>query len=201
MYKYTENPITADYKNRYSKLPSGVQKQLDDFERLNPNEYQLLCIKKEKPKLKEGDVFVLSPRANIYFYGKIFRTNISHIQSNAMVQGKNVVFIFNNKTLKPSIDDFNPDYSNLLIPPSIVDDSYWRSGLFYNVGNISINDIERSLDYGFFKFGANANWYCLEDGKILDHKPKIVGIFGIATISGIAAQIGREIIMNPDLVK
>ena len=195
-----ENPIASEWKKRHSELTEEVKKKLEALETLKPKEYQLRLIKKTKPVLQEGDVFVLSPRENVYFYGKALRTNINHIENDTFVQGKNVVFIFNNKTTKPTIDDFEPDYSNLLIRPCIVDVSYWNKGLFFNVGKTEISDFEKELNYGFYKIGINSNWYCKEDGTVLDYIPDLVGMFGIATMNGIASQIEKEIIINPNLL-
>lgn len=148
-----------------------------------------------------GDIFVLSPRENIFFYGKVLKTNIDHIEHDTFVQGKNVIFIFNNKTTKLDIGDYNPNYSQLLIRPAIVDISYWNKGLFYTVGNVGISEYEENLDYGFYRIGINSNWYCKEDGRLLEGKPKILGVYGITTMTGIALQVEKELIINPKLLK
>lgn len=199
--KINENPISSAWKKRYSELTSDVKQRLEALDQMKPKDYQLRVIKKSKVELKEGDVFVLSPRENIYFYGKVLRTNINHKEKDTFVHGKNVVFIFNNKTTSPNMDNFKPDYSQLLIRPAIVDISYWRKGLFYNVGNAGISDYEDNLDYGFYKIGINSNWYCKEDGTVLEAEPKILGIYGISTITGIALQVEKELIINPELLK
>jgi len=196
-----DNPISNEWKQRYSEQSAEVKKKIDAIDQMNPKEYQLRVVKKTKKELFEGDVFVLSPRENIFFYGKILKVNINNIGKDTFVHGKNVVFIFKNKTTKPTIDDFKPDYSNLLIRPTIVDNSYWNKGLFYTVGNVGISEIEKNLDYGFYKIGINSNWYCKEDGTILENKPHIVGVFGIATMTGIASQIEKELIINPALLE
>ena len=196
-----QNPIASEWKKRYSEQTDDVKKKLDALDKSNPREYQLRLIKKTKPVLQDGDVFVLSPRENVFFYGKVLKTPINHIEKDTFVHGKNVVLIFNNKTNKPTIDDFNPDYSKLLIRPAIVDNSYWNKGLFYNVGNAGISGLEKGLNYGFYKIGINSNWYCKEDGTILENKPQLLGVFGISTITGIASQIEKELIINPSLIE
>lgn len=164
-------------------------------------QYQLRLIKKTKTELRDGDVFVLSPRENIFFYGKVLKANINNIEKDTFVHGKNIVFIFNNKTTKPIIDDFKPDYSQLLIRPAIVDSSYWNKGLFYTVGNVGVSDYEKDLNYGFYKIGINSNLYCKVDGTILGSKHQILGVFGISAITGIASHIENELIINPELLK
>ena len=78
---------------------------------MNPKECQLRLIKRTKPVLQDGDVFILNPRENIYFYGKVLNARINHINNNTFVDGKNLVFIFRNKTNKPTIDNFKSDHS------------------------------------------------------------------------------------------
>jgi hypothetical protein len=198
--KKKENPIADEWKELYSKQPDDIKEKLDTLDKMNPNEYQLRVIKKNKPTLEEGDVFVLSPRENVYFYGKILKVNITNHNNDTYVHGKNLVVLFRNKTEKPTIEYFRPDYSQLLIRPSLVDISYWNKGLFFNVGNIPITKFEKQLDYGFLKIGIKSNFYCSEDGTILEKKPELLGIFGISTITGIASKIENQLIINPDLL-
>jgi len=198
---FKENPLANEWEKRYAEQPDDIKAKLDALDEMKPKDYQLNLIKRKRPSLKTGDVFVLSPRENIYFYGKVLNVNINHQTKDTFVHGKNVVFIFKNKTTKPAIDDFNPDYTQLLITPAIVDISYWNQGLFYNVGNIELSDFEKKLDYGFLKLGVHSNWYCKEDGTILKRRPKFLGIYGISTITGIASEIEEELIINPELLK
>ena len=89
----------------------------------------------------------------------------------------------------------------MLINPIIVDDSYWRKGLFFNIGNVCLTELDREIDYGFYSIGISSGSFCKEDGMILNHVPKTIGIYGIATISGIASMIEKEIIINPKLLQ
>lgn len=177
-----------------------VKEKLDSFRN---SDYQLRIIEKTKPKINTGDIFLLSPRENIYFYGKVLKTNIKTINNDTFVEGKHTVFIHKCKTHKKSMDDYNPNYDDLLINPSIVDISYWKSGFFYTIGNLPLTEIEKTLDYGFYKLGIPGirdSWFCTEEGEKIDRQPKIKGIYGVATITGIAAEIEKEIIMNPLLI-
>jgi hypothetical protein len=198
--KKKENPIADEWIKLYSQQPDEIKEKLDALDKMRPKDYQLRVIKKTKPELKNGDVFIISPREEIYFYGKVLKANINHISGDTFVQGKHLVFIFKNKTKKPTIDDFNPDYSQLLIRPSIVDDIYWNKGLFYNVGNAAISKSENELDYGFLKIGIKSNIYCKEDGILLEKKPELLGVFGVSTINGIASKVEQQLIINPELL-
>lgn len=196
-----ENPISDEWKKLYAAQPEEVKRKLDALDNMDPQDYQLRMIKRKRPTIVDGDIFVLSPRENVYFFGKVLKANINHINSNSFVQGNHLVFIFKKKSEQPSIDEFRSDYSQLLIRPAIVSNSYWNSGLFFNIGNFPISDYERNLDYGFLKLGFKSNSYCKEDGTELQKRPEILGSFGISTVTGVAAEIEQELIINPDLLK
>ena len=196
-----ENPIADEWKKLYNEQPVKIKEKLDALDKMKPKEYQLQVIKKTKPVLQDGDVFILSPRENVYFYGKVLKAKINHINNNTFVDGKSLVFIFRNKTDKLTIDDFKPDYSQLLIRPTIVDISYWNKGLFYNVGNVPLTEDEHRLNYGFLNIGIKANTYCKENGEVIEGKPQILGVFGVSTITGVASKIEQQLIINPELLK
>jgi hypothetical protein len=68
------------------------------------------------------------------------------------------------------------------------------------VGNTGVSEYEDKLDYGFLRIGIHSNRYCKEDGTVLEAEPKILEIHGVATITGIASQIEKELIINPKLL-
>lgn len=201
MNTMSDNPISFEYKKRYNMQPQAVRDQLDNFRK---SDYQLKVIEKtRKPVINTGDVFLLSPRDNVYFYGKVLKTNINTINNDGFVHGKQTVFIHKCKTYKKTIDNYNPNYGDLLIPPIIVDISYWKKGFFFTIGNIPLNETEKTLKYGFYKLGIPGirdGWFCTEEGKKLDSQPPILGMYGIVTITGVAAEIEPEIIMDPSLI-
>lgn len=193
----TYNPLLEEQIKRYNKLPKEIKIKL---ELANKEDYQLERIKRKRPRLKKGDIFLLCPTPGLYFYGKVFEVDIDHVLNDLFIQGKNVVFIFKNKTNEISMKDYNPDYSDLLIEPNIVDISYWNQGYFYNVGNIELSQEEVNLDYGFFSDFENKPKFCMANGIELNHKPKILGLSGITTIIGIARKIRREFIIDSEIL-
>lgn len=195
------NPVAEKLQKRYDSLSLEIKKELEEFDKINPREYQLKKIKKTKNEIKTGDVFLLSPREGIYFYGKVLNAYIKNIDKDIFIDQKHLVFIFKCKTKNIGMEDFKPNYLDLLIKPAIVDESYWTKGMFYTVGNIPINEAESNLDYGFLKFGINSNWFVKDDGTELNYQPSILGIHGISTITGIASQIGEELIIDPTILE
>jgi len=94
-----------------------------------------------------------------------------------------------------------PDYSNLLIPPAIVGDEYWKKGYFHTIANIPLTEEEKKLDFGFYSIHFKGNFFCKETGELLDKEPKLLGMHGITTISGIGLEIEEELIINPSLLE
>ncbi|HHT7755644.1 Imm26 family immunity protein [Streptococcus suis] len=84
-----------------------------------------------------------------------------------------------------------PDYDNLLIPPVIVSDDYWKKRYFYTISNIPLTEEEKSIDFGFYKIHFKTNFFCKENGEILEKEPKLLGIHGLTTITGIATDVER----------
>lgn len=193
------NIIANECKNRYNSLSDEKKKKIDEMKKNGFNNYQLRLIKRKRTEIREGDVFVLSPRKEIYFYGKVLKTHIQHLDSNDFIYDKNVVFIFECKTKELSIKDFKANYNQLLIRPAIVDKSYWTQGLFYTVGNIPITDEEKNLDYGFYDvlYGK----FFKENGIEMNKIPKYYGVYGITTIIGIAMKIQQRLIIDPGLLE
>lgn len=190
-----KNLLRLRWLERYDRQPQEIKDKLDSYENYD---FQLRMIKRKKPTLSAGDVFLLSPREDIYFYGKVFKTNIKSISKNELIEGNHSVFIFKCKTNRLTMDDFAPDYDNLLIDPCIVTTSYWWRGFFYNVGNIPLTDFEKSLDYGFYNTGSDR--FSTEEGERLNHQPRIMAGGGMTTITGVASEIEQELIINPALV-
>lgn len=91
-----------------------------------------------------------------------------------------------------------PNYDDLLIGPEIVDSSYWSRGFFFTITNLPIDQNEKQLDYGFYSVGKGK--YFKEDGIEIDHKPLLLGTYGIATITGIAFNVEKELIIDSVLL-
>lgn len=118
-----------------------MRERLDTLRDVNPQGYQLRVIKRvRKPRPEVGDVFVLSPCENVYFYGKVLKADIERINDNSFLEGASTVFVFKLKSREPSLDRWPAaDHDNLLTEPFVVYRGYWIQGLFYTVGNEGID--------------------------------------------------------------
>ena len=194
-----DNPISLYWKNLYSAQSNDIKSKLDGLDNARPKDYQLKVIKKSKTEPVEGDIFVLSPREDIYFYGRVLKSNINHISQDTFVHGKSVVVIFKCKNNEISMSNYYPNYNDLLIRPEIVDKSYWSKGYFFTIENKPLDDNEKKLDYGFYSIGKGK--FLKETGIEIDHQPVLLGTYGIATISGIAYEIEKELIIDSTLIE
>ena len=193
-----DNPLSARWKKRFSEQSIEIQNKLKQLDTIGVKDYQLKVIKKSKIEPKDGDIFVLSPREGIFFYGRVLKANIEHVTKDSFIHGKHVIVIFKCRTKSLDISNYYANYNDLLTGPDMVDNTYWTKGLFLTIGNIENEMFESELDYGFYSIGKCK--YFKENGHELDHQPKVLGIYGIATIAAIARNIEKELIMNPDLL-
>ena len=194
-----ENILRQEWEKKYNKLTQEDKEKIDLLYEIDPKEFQLRVIKRKRIRPQEGDVFGLSPREGMYFYGKVLKSNIETVDNNPFIEGSNVVAIFNCKTREISLEDYKPNYDDLLIRIAIVDYSYWTRGYFYTIANIPLDENEKNIDYGFYSI-AFGKFY-KPTGEEIMHKPKIFGMNGITTIIGIAIEIESEFIFNPKLLE
>ena len=61
---------------------------------------------------------------------------------------------------------------------------------------VVIKNKEQHSFSGFYKLHFKKNFYCKVSGEVLDHEPKYLGIHGLTTITGIASEIERELIIR-----
>lgn len=147
---------------------------------------------------KEGDLFVLSPKKGYYFLGKVMESNIE--SSNSLMSGSHVVVIFSTCFNTMDIEIFKPNYHELLTDPFIVSNQYWEKGYFYVIKHSPLSEAEKKLEIGFYKIHPLGNSFCTSSGERLEHEPQILGMYGLCTITGVAAEINRSLIMNPSII-
>lgn len=190
-----DNPLSRRWKQRYHAQPDDIKKRLDELDNQEINEYQLKVIKRKRVIPQKGDVFLVSPKESLYFFGLVMEGNVNNINGD----GLSVVMIFKDKARSIEDSNFTPDFNNLLIPPATVGREYWTRGYFYNVGHMdaSFDDVS----YGFYDIidGKYYNEYEQEIPEPGDFH--LLGTFGVSTINGIARKINRELIMNSSLLE
>lgn len=131
--------------------------------------------------------FKINPKEDIILYGIVINNHISNINGEELL----VILIF-----KEDVDITNIQYEDMkniqfLLPPQIVGKEYWTKGYFYNIDHI--DKISNIKDYGFYSIGKGK--YFDEYGNEIKFAPRLLGTYGVATISGIARKINRELII------
>lgn len=186
-YKDINDNIRANrWRVRYNALPEDVKKKLDILANAPFKEYQLQVIKRKRIYPEKGDIFQIRPYDNIEYYGIVVNNHVDNNNGDDLL----VIFIFNKgvdieKSVKNGVKK-----EDLLIDPEIVGKEYWTRGYFFNVGHIEINENK----YGFYSIGKCK--FFDEFGNEIQEEPYLLGTYGVATISGIAYGINKEMIIK-----
>lgn len=182
------NILSNRWKERYEKLSDEIKEKLNELDNSNISDYQLQVIKRKRLYPEIGDIFKVNPRDDIYFYGVVLNNHIHNINGDDLL----LVLIFKqNIDIKGSIINGVKE-DDLLLPPQIVGKEYWTRGFFYNVEHY--DEILNVKNYGFYSIGKGE--FVDEYGKKLANQPKLLGTYGVATISGIARKINQELIIR-----
>ncbi|WP_055106617.1 immunity 26/phosphotriesterase HocA family protein [Paenibacillus ihumii] len=149
---------------------------------------ELIAMKKSRKKPQEGDIFVIQPKENHYYFGKVIKTNIQG--KNLNFEGMNLIFMYNclshNKEIPRNLDEFE-----FLFAPTVVNFQGWLKGYFETVGNQPLTVKELNVDYGFYDDPERQDrFYNLEGERIL-HKPKYLDFVGLASYGYVGRQAYR----------
>ena len=182
------NILSNRWKERYEKLSDEIKEKLNELDNSNISDYQLQVIKRKRLYPEIGDIFKVNPRDDIYFYGVVLNNHIHNVNGDDLL----LVLIFKqNIDIKGSIINGVKE-DDLLLPPQIIGKEYWTRGFFYNVEHY--DEILNVKNYGFYSIGKGE--FVDEYGKELVNQPKLLGTYGVATISGIARKINQELIIR-----
>lgn len=188
MSDINDNIISRKWQERCSKLPAEVREKLDGLENSSPSEYQLQVIKRSRAYPEIGDIFKIKPIADLELFGIVLNNHVSNINGDDLL----LVLIFKqNIDISKSLAD-GVSEDALLIPPQIVGQEYWSRGYFYNVGKYDKPLV--IADYGFYSVGKGR--FFDEFGNELSKQPRLLGTFGVATITGVAKKIRQELIIT-----
>lgn len=185
------DPIEKLFKKRYESLSDETKHRLKKLDNICSSIYQPKLIKRKRPKLCRGDVFVMNLFEDIYFYGVVLNTGIDD-----SFMGRNLVSVCILKKYSKGMTEFLKVESlkaeDILIRPSIISRAYWSNGFFYNTGeniNASID-----IDYGFYSNPEKA--YVDEYGTKFDSPPEIKNFFALTTMTGISSKMRYELIID-----
>lgn len=177
-------------EKRYEEQPEYVKKKIDALKKMDIKDYQLKVIKRTRKYPNKGDVFLVEPKEGLYFYGLVVNNHVNNIQGEDLL----VIMIFRNRANGLTDKSFKPDYNNLLIRPCMVGKEYWTRGYFHTIDNIEYD----KSDYGFYSISKNK--FFNEYEEELYKEPKLLGLWGVSTILGIAVKIQDELIIDESLL-
>ena len=148
----------------------------------------LLVLKKTRKKPKEGDIFVLNTKRDLYCYGKIIEVGVK--SKDSFVNGMYLIYLYDyfskTKELKVELD-----VDNLLIPPMVVNTQLWLKGYAETLSNIEVSEKERNLEFGFWDIGREI--YVNINGDKIDNIPKLISLFGLGSYGIVGKEIQKVI--------
>lgn len=181
------NIIANRWKQRYAEQPIDIKERLDKLDEARVEEYQLRVIKRNRRYPQIGDLFKVNPKDDIILYGVVINNHINSINGEDLL----LVLIFREEVDIKTILCDGVKNEHLLIPPQIVGKEYWTRGYFYKIDYV--NNANKVKEYGFYSVGKGK--FLDEYGNDLAYEPPLLGIYGVATISGVARKINQELII------
>ena len=148
----------------------------------------LLVLKKSRKKPKEGDVFVLNPKKDIYCYGKVIEVGVK--SRDSFVNGMYLIYLYNYFSETKALN-CELDVDNLLIPPVVINSQLWINGYAETLSNIAVSEKEKNLEFGFWDIGRKI--YVNINGDKIDKIPKLVSLFGLGSYGFIGKEINKAI--------
>lgn len=138
---------------------------------------QLLPMCRSRKKPKAGDVFVVQPEKDIFYFGKVIQTDI--VSSDSFINGMSLIYIYNRRSSQ-KIMSLGIETEELLIPPIVVNNQPWVKGYFETIGFKPVTVSEEQIDYGF--------WHVL-----LSRVPKYASIFGLGSYGIVGKEVQKAI--------
>jgi len=151
-------------------------------------EFDLLQVQKRTyKKPKEGDIFSLKPKDNLYCFGKVIKTNVK--SSDSFMNGMNLIFVydfFSKTNMIP--DDLE---KNEIMFVAVVNHQPWRRGYAYNISWSKVTEEDINEDYAFWSVGREK--YVDLTGNAINRKPRYKGTFGLGSYGALGEEIRKEL--------
>lgn len=149
---------------------------------------ELIAMKKSSKYPQEGDVFILQPQKNLFYFGKVIRINLK--STDSLIKGMALIYIYDSFSSEKVVPK-HFDEKELLIPPIIVNNQPWNRGYFETVDSISVSEREKNLEFGFWDLLTQE--YVDIQGKKIKNKPKYCGIYGLGSYGIVGKEVQKAI--------
>ncbi len=149
---------------------------------------ELIAMNKSINNPHEGDVFVLQPKKNVFYFGKVIQTDLK--SEDSLISGTILIYIYDcfcNDKL--TIHDLNGE--ELLVAPMIVNNQPWEKGYFETIDNVPVSERERSLEFGFWDLLTEE--YLDIQGMKIGKKPKYCSIYGLGSYGVVGKEVQKAI--------
>lgn len=191
---FNKNPLVEKRNAEYARLPDGTVARMKAVSAEPPKNYQLKAMKRRKNiNIQSGDMFAVQAINGTFYVGQVLQSNLPVDEIDPFIEGCHVIVIFDQIISSPDEDvsALPLDYYQLLIKPCIVEDTYWKRGYFSPLIRRPVPSLD-SLSYGFWSYRKQA--FQTVKGELLERTPKIMGIYGLTTITGVASEMKRALI-------
>ena len=145
---------------------------------------ELIAMKKSSKHPQQGDVFILQPQKNLFYFGKVIQINLK--STDSLIKGMTLIYIYDSSNGEKVVPK-HFDEEELLISPIIVNNQPWIRGYFETIDNISVSEREKNLEFGFWDLLTRE--YVDVQGKKIKNRPKYCSIYGLGSY-GI---VGKEV--------
>ena len=149
---------------------------------------ELIAMDKSTRQPSDGDIFVVQPKHNYYYFAKVIKTDIEGLNLN--FKGMNLVYLYNCHGTSMEVPSELDQYK-LLLAPTVVSASGWKNGYFKTIANQAVTKAEKSLDFGFFDNYEKKDVYLNLEGEPLDHVPRYSDFNGLSSYRSIGREMHR----------
>ena len=156
----------------------------------------LIKLQPSRKKPKEGDVFIIQPKEDVFFLGLVVKAKMA--LNDPIMNGGHLIFIFNYLSRKKEIPENLLSY-DLLISPQIVNNQGWLKGYFETIGTIPINSQDIEKNYGFWDIVTKQ--YVDELGKPLPSEPNMFSDYGLGSYGSVSVAIKETLDKSSELLK
>lgn len=176
MFTLDYNPCSKRNIERFSQLPIDKQEQIAALSDGTIEASKLIKLKRNRKPVEvhEGDVFLVSNKEGLYFYGKVIQcVNTKHDRFKWSEECY-VGFIFKCTTREKNLNNFVPNYDDCVCGPELFDVSFWGKGYFEIVGNIPLTKAEKNLILAFLMEILNQAFFLVRKEKCYGSFPDIL---------------------------
>ena len=156
----------------------------------------LIKLQPSRKKRKEGDVFIIQPKEDVFFFGVVVKAKMA--LKDPIMNGGHLIFIFNYPSREKEIPENLFSY-DLLIAPQIVNNQGWLKGYFETLGTISINKKDIEKNYGFWDIITKQ--YVDEMGEPLPSEPNMFSDYGLGSYGSVSVAIKETLDKSPELLR